>query len=233
MSLADGAAVRLERVRWQYGGGPSSFCLRLESLAVGPGARVACIGPSGSGKSTLVNLMSGVITPQEGEVWLAGQRLGGLTPGERRRLRLERVGMVFQEFELLEYLSVRENLLLTQTLLHGRAGREAQERAGMLADRAGIGRYMDRKPRRLSQGERQRVAICRALVSPVALLLCDEPTGNLDPGTTGAMLDLMLGAASDLGAAIVMVTHNHGLLDRFGSVIDMERLSMAAEGVAA
>lgn len=207
------------------------FMLRVPELVISAGERLACIGPSGSGKTTLVNLMTGVMTPDEGIVRLDGRELAGMSEAARRHARLRSVGMVFQEFELLEYLTVRENLLLVPRLLgrRQRGGGEDdhatnEQRAREVAEMMGIGHLLNRKPRRLSQGERQRVAIGRALVAQAPLIVCDEPTGNLDPRATDRALDLIFASASRASSAVVLVTHNHGVLERFDRIINMETL---------
>jgi putative ABC transport system ATP-binding protein len=216
--------VELAGVRFAYPA--SGFEIAVEALAINAGERIACIGPSGSGKTTLVNLMTGIQTPREGRVTLAGVAISEASDTRRRRVRLASVGMVFQEFELLEYLTGLENILLPYTLgLPRDPG--ARERAMELARACGIERTLGRRPRRLSQGERQRLAICRALVAEPKLVVADEPTGNLDPATGSAVLDLLLEQASLRDAAVVMVTHNHGVLGRFDRVIDMEAADSA------
>ncbi|MFG0283969.1 MAG: ABC transporter ATP-binding protein [Phycisphaerales bacterium JB039] len=218
--------VELEGVRFSYPG-PRSFQLEIQSLGIGAGERIACIGPSGSGKTTLVNLITGIETPQTGVVRFGGQAISAMADAARRRVRLRDVGMVFQEFELLEYLTGLDNILLAFALGAPRDER-ARARAEELARACGIGQVVRRRPRRLSQGERQRVAICRALVTSPMLVVADEPTGNLDPDTGGAVLDLLLEQVSSRGATLLMVTHNHAVLDRFDRVIDMRDLTRGA-----
>src|SRR5690606_1065120 len=161
-----------------------------------------------------------------------GVELSSASESRRRRVRLRTVGMVFQEFELLEYLTGLQNILLPYTLgLPPDSGE--RDRAVELARACGIERTLGRRPRRLSQGERQRVAICRALVAEPKLVVADEPTGNLDPRAGAAVLDLLLEQAAARSAAVVMVTHNHTVLDRFGRVIDMEADGLVAAGAGA
>lgn len=217
-------AISLSGVRFAHPGG--TFTLAVDRLEVAPGERVACIGPSGSGKTTLVDLIAGIRLPDAGQVRVGDVELSGLGDDERRARRITGIGMVFQEFELLEYLSARENVLLPYHVSDALSlDAAAEARAEDLARTMGIGHVLDRGPRRLSQGERQRVAVCRALVTQPSLLLCDEATGNLDPDTAGDTLDLLLGQARELGATVFLVTHDHGLLDRFDSVVDMAELA--------
>ena len=217
----------LAGVRYAYGAG--GFQLAVDELAVGRGERVACVGPSGSGKTTLVDLIAGIRVPDAGTVHLAGERLSTLSDDARRVRRITTVGMVFQEFELLDYLSALDNVLLPYHLSRELELSDAvRERALELARETGIAHVLARRPRRLSQGERQRVAVCRALVTEPTLLLCDEATGNLDPETAKATLDLLLEQAATRRASVFLVTHDHGILDRFDRVVDMRELGGAA-----
>jgi ABC-type lipoprotein export system ATPase subunit len=188
-----------------------------------PCERVACIGPSGCGKSTLLHLMCGIEIPQSGVVTLAGQAISTMPDRARRGLRAARVGLVFQEFELLEYLTARENIMLPYLIGEGLSqSPEAVERCASVAQTLRISHVLDRRPRRLSQGERQRVAICRALAASPDVILCDEPTGNLDPRSREAVLDLLFHVVPRGSTrALVMVTHDHSILARFDRVMDV------------
>ncbi|MFT5734633.1 MAG: putative ABC transport system ATP-binding protein [Paracoccaceae bacterium] len=208
-------------------GAGDPFELRVENLGLAPGEAVACIGPSGSGKTTLVHLLAGILTPDAGEIHLDGVRIDGLGEAARRALRARSVGLVFQEFELLDYLHALDNILLPIRLSRGDLKAGAQ-RARELSSTLGIAPLLGRVPARLSQGERQRVAIARALVASPSLILCDEPTGNLDPAAAGSVLDLLLSQAREHDAALLMVTHDHTLLQRFDRVIDVTELDRAA-----
>lgn len=213
----------LRGVVWSYP--DADFELRVGELAASRGEAVACIGPSGCGKTTLVNLISGILDPQEGTIELAGERLTGLSERARRARRIASIGMVFQEFELLEYLNALDNILLPYHVADELVlDDEVRERARELAGTMGIGELLERKPRRLSQGERQRVALCRALVTEPELLLCDEPTGNLDPRNADTIVDLLLRQARERAATVFMVTHDHGLLERFDRTVDVRDL---------
>jgi putative ABC transport system ATP-binding protein len=217
------AMIELEQVQFRYGTGmprDAGFAIRVDQMRIGAGERVAIVGPSGSGKTTLLHLMAGILPPDSGKVRLCGQALGDCSDAQRRLLRLSRIGMVFQEFELLEYLSALDNITLPARLAATDRRAALDERACELARLAGVDHVLHRKPRRLSQGERQRIAICRALSTRPSVLLCDEPTGNLDPLSTSAILNMVTDPQSTQGASVVMVTHNHQLLDRFDRVID-------------
>ncbi len=215
--------VRLDGVDFAYPEG--GFRLAIPALHLGAGEHVATIGPSGTGKTTLVNLIAGILLPDRGTVRLGDVVVSALDDAARRALRIRRIGMVFQEFELLEYLSARENLLLPYHV-NPALGLDdgARGRAEALGRATGIDHVLDRRPSLLSQGERQRVALCRALVTEPDLILCDEPTGNLDPATAAATLDQLFEQVTRHGATLLMVTHDHGLLPRFDRVVDMAEL---------
>jgi putative ABC transport system ATP-binding protein len=199
----------------------SSFRLHIPSFALGDGERLAVIGPSGSGKTTLLNLVSGIITPQRGQVRVAGTDLGSLSDARRRAFRIRNVGFVFQDFELLDYLDVLDNILHPYRISDAlRLDRTVRARAQRLADDLGVGDKLARHPSHLSQGERQRVAICRALLPEPRLLLADEATGNLDPDNKGRILDLLFDSVAARGATLLAVTHDHELLPRFERVVD-------------
>lgn len=201
--------------------GTRGFGLRLERLSIERGESVAMIGPSGCGKTTLLQIAAGILEPSSGRVSLDGVDLGTLGEAGRRRHRLARIGIVFQDFRLLPHLSVEENVLLPFRLGDLRLDAEARARARQLLESLGIGDLARRPVERLSQGERQRTAICRALVTEPGLVLADEPTGNLDPSNKRVILDALLGAARDRNAAVLAVTHDHDLLDAFDRVVDL------------
>jgi len=212
-------AVSVAHLRFSYGTG--AYGLSVPRLRIDAGERVALIGPSGAGKTTLLHLLAGILAPSDGRVEVLGESLSALSEIDRRRFRIARLGMIFQEFELLDHLTVRENIVLPYMLEPGLPGRSNHgERLGRLAERAGIATHLNRGPRDLSQGERQRVAICRALVTGPRLLLADEPTGNLDPGTTGEILDAIFDEVTRHEASLVWITHDHSILDRFDRTID-------------
>jgi len=214
--------IELRNVLFRYAEG--AFSLEVPALRVETAARAAAIGPSGSGKTTLLNLVSGIERPARGEVHTGGTRVDALSPAERRAFRITRIGFVFQEFLLLDYLDVRQNILYPYRLHPDlRLDQEARDRAERLAEGLGVRRLLDRRPDELSQGERQRVAIARALVTSPELILADEPTGNLDPVTKNEVLDLLFEQCDALGMTLLMVTHDHALLDRFTQVIDVSK----------
>jgi putative ABC transport system ATP-binding protein len=212
------AVVRVRDLSFSYG--RNGFQVRVDSFDVEDGERVAVVGPSGAGKTTLLHLLAGVLAADGGCAEVAGVDVVEVSDAARRRHRLEHIGLVFQELELLDHLDVLENIQLPY-LIGLREDPEARTRAMDLATRSGLGNLLGRHPRDLSQGERQRVAVCRALVTGPRLILADEPTGNLDPETTARVVDLLLGQAASIGAAVVMVTHDHSLLDRFHRTFDL------------
>ena len=212
--------IELKNVGFRYA--PEGFSLSVPELRVEPGERVAAIGPSGSGKTTLLNLVSGIEVPSAGEVHTAGVRVDGLSAAARRAFRITRVGFVFQGFLLLDYLDVLQNILYPYRLHSDlRLNGEVRKHAAQLAERLGIADLLDRRPDALSHGERQRVAIARALITSPPLVLADEPTGNLDPESRDQALDLLFAQCEALGATLLTVTHDHGVLDRFDRVIDV------------
>ncbi len=180
------------------------------SLALAAGESVALTGESGSGKSTLLHLAGGLDRPDRGEVVVAGQALSGLEDAGLARLRRDRIGIVFQQFNLIPSLSVAANLSFQARL----AGRQDAGWSAHLAGALGLGALLHRYPDELSGGQQQRVAIGRALAGRPGLILADEPTGNLDEATGEAVLALMLELVREAGAALLMVTHSERLAGR-------------------
>lgn len=220
--------VEIESLAFHHGTGGDQgpgFRLELESLALPAGDSLVCIGPSGCGKSTLLQLIAGILLPERGRIRLGDVDLAALSEAGRRDWRISNIGLVFQEFELMEHLSVAENVLLPY-FVNRNLSRDAEADAALhdLATRLGIAPLLGRKPHRLSQGERQRAALCRALVTQPRLVLADEPTGNLDPDNTGLVMDLLLEEVRRRGATLIMVSHDHELLPRFDHVLDFRTM---------
>jgi len=161
-----------------------------------------------------VGLVSGILAPRSGEVRVAGTDIGALSDSDRRAFRIRAIGFVFQDFELLDYLNVLDNILHPYRISALRLDRTVRERAERLAERLGVGDKLKRHPDHLSQGEKQRVTICRALLPGPQLLLADEATGNLDPRNKGRILDLLFDSVDAHGATLLAVTHDHELLPR-------------------
>ncbi len=213
--------IRIEDLEFEYAG--SDFKLCIGRFTVERGEAVAIVGPSGSGKTTLLNLIAGIASPAAGRVTTNGVEITALDDSQRREFRIANIGLVFQEFELLEYLSVLDNILLPYRITSAlRLDRAVRERAEGLARQVGIADKLGRLVNRLSHGERQRVAVSRALLTRPALLLADEPTGNLDPANRDLVLDFLFDYSRSAGATLVTVTHDHDLLERFARVIDMK-----------
>ena len=190
-------------------------------LVLDPGQRLCVIGASGSGKSSLLELMGTLARPDTGRVLFDGQDLASIAESDRIRIRRHRIGFVFQNAHLIDYLDARENVALP--LRYQRIGRRARARAAQAwLDRVGLSRQADTPVSRLSGGERQRVAFARAMVTDPDLVLADEPTGSLDQGTGAQVLDQML-ALADRGKALVLVTHNLDHARHFDSVLTMAR----------
>jgi len=201
----------------------------VPELCLQAGQHTAIVGPSGCGKTTLLRLLTGITRPTEGSIELAGHRLHTLSEARVRAVRASLVGFVFQRFALLDYCSALENILVPLRIAGSqRPNRQARARAAQLAGAAGISHVLKRKPDRLSHGEQQRVAICRALMTRPRLIACDEPTGNLDPARAESILSLILDQARESGATVLLVTHDHALLPSFEHVLDMGARSREA-----
>jgi len=228
---APGDAIRLDGVTktYQSGGQPA---LADVSMGVAAGEVVAVMGPSGSGKSTLLNLIAGLDRPSAGTVTVAGRRIDTLGESALARFRARHVGIIFQFFNLLDDLTVEDNVLLPAQLA-GSSRRQARARADDLLARMGIEEHRNAYPARMSGGQRQRVAIARALVNSPAVLLADEPTGALDTAT-GQEIGALLRELNEGGQTLVLVTHDPELAERFAArtvrIVD-GRLAGAHAGV--
>jgi putative ABC transport system ATP-binding protein len=208
------ALIRLEEVTKRYDR-DAAPAVGGVSMQIAPGELVAVMGPSGSGKSTLLHMIAGLDRPTSGTVTVAGERINRLSEANLARFRRQKVGMIFQFFNLLDDLTVADNVLLPAQLAGIRKAR-AQARLEELLAALQIERHRDAYPARLSGGERQRVAIARALVNRPALLLADEPTGALDTAT-GEQIGKLLLALNRSGQTMILVTHNPALADRYAS----------------
>ncbi|MFL5510918.1 MAG: ABC transporter ATP-binding protein [Gemmatimonadales bacterium] len=178
---------------------------------VSPGEFLAILGPSGSGKTTLLGLLAGLDLPSSGRVHLDGQELGGMSEDERARLRVEKIGFVFQSFQLMPTLTAQENV---QVPLELRGQSEAGVRARDLLSRVGLSGREHHYPVQLSGGEQQRVALARAFSTRPRVLFADEPTGNLDASTGATIIELMAGLNNDQGTTLILVTHDLELASR-------------------
>jgi len=216
---SSGTAVSLSNVRKTYRIGEPVHALDGVSLEVPRGSYTAIMGPSGSGKSTLMNLVGCLDTPTEGTVVVGGQDVGTLGDRERTRLRGTEVGFVFQTFNLMPRLNAVENAALPQ-LFQGVGRAERLERARDLLERVGLGDRTDHMPNELSGGQRQRVALARALVNDPAIVLADEPSGNLDTDTEADILDLFDEFHAG-GTTMLVVTHERHVAERADRIIHL------------
>jgi putative ABC transport system ATP-binding protein len=213
--------VQLRGVHFAYVAG--DFTLAVQGLDVNAGERVALVGPSGCGKSTLLSIVAGLAAPQAGRVVVDGLDLASCGDSKIRTLRAQRLGLVHQDFQLFDALNVVDNILLPYHVNRALAlDVNVRDRASELAQRAGLGSKLRRTVTRLSQGERQRVAVCRALVARPALVLADEPTASLDHRTRDQIVDLLLNECQRAGAAILAATHDPQLVQRMERTVVVE-----------
>ena len=213
------AMITIQALGFYYPGG--EFRLNIPDFQVAGGEKVAVIGPSGSGKTTLLNLIAGIITPINGTVSVNDTPVGALGDRARRDFRISNIGFVFQDFELLDYLNVLDNVLHPYRITGAlKLDKSVRVRALKFTHEMGIGDKLKRNPNDLSQGEKQRIAICRALLPQPRLILADEATGNLEPDNKSLILDLLFRAVSNHDATLLAVTHDHELLKRFDRVVD-------------
>lgn len=202
--------------------------VRDVTLSIESRETVAIVGPSGAGKSTLLALLAGLDLPTSGRIWLAGSELTALDEDGRARLRAERVGFVFQSFQLIQSLTALENVMLPLEL----AGRgDAAVRAQAMLERVGLASRVGHYPRQLSGGEQQRVAMARASVGEPAVLFADEPTGNLDTVTGARIADMLFELNAQSSTTLVLVTHDRALAARCQRVLNMSNGELL-EGVA-
>jgi putative ABC transport system ATP-binding protein len=206
------ATVSVRNLAKRYGDVPVFSHVSLE---VAPGEFVAIVGESGVGKSTLLNCMAGLDTWEEGSVFLAGEDLAALDDDSRALLRRRRIGFVFQAFHVLPHLDVAQNVALPLMLL----GEPDDGRVERMLAAVGLQGLGPRLPQQLSGGQLQRVAIARALIHRPALLLADEPTGNLDPGTAAKVMDVLISQTREHGASLVLVTHSEAAAARADRVL--------------
>jgi putative ABC transport system ATP-binding protein len=214
-------AVELKDVRKAYRTGPIEVpALRRVSLRIVPGEFVATAGPSGSGKTTLLNIMGGLDRADAGEVWVAAQNLQLLSSGELARVRLQRIGFVFQTYNLLPVLTALENTEFT-LLLQGVTRQVRKERVEKLFAEIGLEGLENRRPAELSGGQQQRVAVARAMVTEPALILADEPTANLDSATAISLLDVMERLNRTTGTTFIFSTHDPQVMERAHRLIHL------------
>ncbi len=217
--------LRLQGISKTYGkDGPAPVeVLRGVDLTVARGEVVALVAPSGAGKSTLLHIAGLLDTPDAGRVLLKGRDMTGLADRARTEARRAELGFVYQFHHLLPEFSAAENIILPQ-LANGVPQRQAAARAAELLGRVGLAPRADHRPAQLSGGEQQRVAFCRALANGPALLLADEPTGNLDPETSDRVFGMLMDVVRETGLSALIATHNHDLAARMDRVIRLNQV---------
>jgi lipoprotein-releasing system ATP-binding protein len=221
-------ALRLTGIRRHFRQGRKTLeVLRGVDLAIERGEIVALVAPSGAGKSTLLQIAGLLDTPTAGTVSIDDRDLGALGDDARTAARRDLLGFVYQFHHLLPEFSAVENVAIPMWAA-GRRRAEGLERAGVLLGRVGLSERLGHRPAELSGGEQQRVAICRALANEPAVLLADEPTGNLDPETSGRVFDMLLALVRETGLAALIATHNHDLAGRMDRVVRLEHGQVVA-----
>ncbi len=221
------AEVHGLRVDFRSGGRPVTV-LNISHLAVAAGSSVGLFGPSGSGKTTLLNVITGILTPSAGNVVVDGVDLASLSPGARDRFRAERVGYVFQAFNLIPPLTALENVLLPMGFAARIPKGQQRSRAQELLGRVNLGDRLHHKPAELSHGEQQRVGIARALANHPQLIVADEPTASLEPGLTQEIARLLVSVCQEEHATLLVASHDHSLLRHLARLEDMQVLNTAA-----
>ena len=222
--------IAIDNLAFSYDGrgpkaGTSPFGMHIETLEVQQGSSTALVGPSGSGKTTLLGLIAGTLRANSGSVQVNRQAITSFNDGELGRFRIRNVGQVFQAFELLAYLTVTENVMLPWYISAAGAKADVRTRAIGLLCGVGLESKLNAMPGELSQGEQQRVAVCRAMLNNPAVLLADEPTGNLDQENKQNVVDLLVEQARQNNSTLLMVTHDESLLASFDSVLDMRDIA--------
>ncbi|MGQ9426984.1 ABC transporter ATP-binding protein [Gilvimarinus sp. F26214L] len=223
MSDASSEVLRLEALRKSYNiGRPNETeVLHGLDLSIGRSDFAALVGPSGSGKSTLLNVIGLLDRPTSGELYLLGHPTRGMDDAGRTALRGSAIGFVFQFHHLIQAFTAIDNILMPLMLTRGKPDRTAMQRARELLAAVGLEKYADTKPNQLSGGQQQRVAIARALITEPALLLADEPTGNLDTSTAAEVFELLRRFNQERGCAVLLVTHDPRLSSACDRTIDL------------
>lgn len=224
LRMPDTSGLHVTDLRFAYPG--DALRLHVPQLGLAAGRTMALAGPSGAGKSTLVRLLTGLLRPDSGKITLGGTELPKLDARAQKAFRLRHIGLVFQDFALLDYLTVEENILLPHQF-QGVNGAKLRNRARNHAESLQISQHLAKRVAQLSQGERQRVAVARALVHEPQFLFADEPTASLDPARGRVVVDLLTADVRQRGACLVMVTHDPNLLPCFDHTVHMEGLVSA------
>ena len=214
-------SLLLENIRKSYRepDGGSLPVLEIERFELGTGEQVALVGASGGGKTTLLNVISGITAPDAGRVVIDDTEVTGMPEQIRDRFRAERIGFVYQTFNLLPAFTALENVLLGMSFSRGRADRD---RALQLLESVGLSHRLDHRPGQLSVGEQQRVAVARALANQPSLLLADEPTGNLDSDTGTKVIELMFALSAELGTTLLLITHASAIAEQCDRTIRID-----------
>ncbi len=216
--------IELSQINFEYK--QSDFQLRFDSIKADSKKAVALIGPSGCGKTTLMSLIAGILPSQKGKILINGAEINRLTDKQRRLFRIQNIGFVFQDFALLEYLNLYENILHPYHINSALTlDASVKKRANNLAEKVGISKRLKNYPGQTSVGEQQRCAIARALLNEPAVILADEPTGNLDPENKRGILEILLQYVREHDATLLVATHDYDLLEYFDETIDFKTLS--------
>jgi len=220
--------IRMSDVKVEFRAGGRSFTLLdIPDLNFRRGATFGLYGPSGSGKSTLINLISGLIRPTSGTVCVDGVMISDLSQRRRDAFRAERIGIVFQSFNLIPALSARDNVALAIGFGGKVPPHQRAEKAADLLERVGLRQRMQHKPAALSHGEMQRVSIARAIANRPKLLLADEPTASLEPGLTVTIMDLLVSVAREDGATLLVASHDPQVLARMDELVELPTTNRA------
>ena len=213
--------LQIRDLHFQYPA--SDFKIEISDIKITQGSKIAISGKSGSGKTTLIHLISGILKPQSGKILFYDKSITDMNDKEIRKHRISNIGFIFQEFELLEYLNVMDNLILPYKINKSLVlDAEIKDKAKEIANRIGIGNKLDQHPKQLSGGERQRLAIARALITSPPLIIADEPTGNLDEKTSNIVMDEITDQVSYTNSTLIMISHNNELISSFDEIIDIQ-----------
>ena len=213
--------LQISDLHFQYPA--SDFKIEISDIKITQGSKIAISGKSGSGKTTLIHLISGILKPQSGEILFFDKSITDMNDKEIRKHRISNIGFIFQEFELLDYLNVMDNLILPYKINKSLSlDEEIKNKAKEIANRIGIGNKLDQHPKQLSGGERQRLAIARALITSPPLIIADEPTGNLDDKTSNIVMDEITDQVSYTNSTLIMISHNNELISSFDEIIDIQ-----------
>jgi putative ABC transport system ATP-binding protein len=211
--------IELSDIHFHYP--KSDFNLHIGKLHFEKGSKTAIIGPSGFGKTTMLNLLAGILLPDSGNIKVEDELVNSLSEKERRNFRIQKIGFVFQDFRLIPYLNILDNILLPFRINNIlKINSDTLDSVQSLTKDLGIAPKLNKHPSKLSHGERQRVAICRALINKPQVILADEPTGNLDPENKRKIMSILFNYVEQFESTIVTVTHDHNMLKGFSNTVD-------------